>query len=213
MKKSRILIYALFLVLALTGCQDAAPVASSSAEPPISSTAPVQLTPIACEPPSGQDSSVDSALAPEPDTIHYDVAGLYLQVLEDLWDTDPALNEGITYISVDLSEAPGDLTDEEKAEIAETFASAHQKLPLTLGYRELIDQGYFTEEDGGWKEGMLFQITASEGTEIDQSPADMKFDAEKWRASLGADFYMDCTPVWSETGACDGFETGGYAIS
>lgn len=210
MNKSRIWIFALVLVLALAGCRNAAP-AASSAEPPSSVDAAARTvppTPVSLEP----DSSVDSAPVPEPDPIDYDVAGLYLQVLEDLWPMG-FLNDGITYISVDLSSAPGGLTDAEKAGIAETFAAEHQKLPLTLSYQELIDQGYFTEERGSWEDGLLFRIRACEGTDIDQSPADMKFDAEIWRASEGAYFYWECTPIWSETGACEGFTIGSEAIS
>ena len=44
----------------------------------------------------------------------YDLSGLYLKVLEDLWEVDAGLNGGIKYISIDLSEAPGELTEGEK---------------------------------------------------------------------------------------------------
>ena len=205
MKPYKLFVLALALIFALAGC--GAP-ASGSAEPagsPASIAEPA--TPAPTPEPVPEPAPEPTA---EPAT-EYDVAGLYLQVLEDLWNTDDGLNSGITYISVDLSTAPVQLSDEEVTALAETFAAAHQVTPLMLSYRELIDQGYFTEEEGYWEAGLLFSIKASEGS--GQTPADIKFDAEKWRSALGADFFMDCTPIWSGTGACEGFETGSYAIA
>lgn len=48
----------------------------------------------------------------------YDLCGLYLQVLEDLWSADDGLNGGAELVSVDLSKAPGGLTAGEKAAVA-----------------------------------------------------------------------------------------------
>lgn len=39
----------------------------------------------------------------------YDLCGLYLQVLEDLWNADDGLNGGAELVSVDLSKAPDGL--------------------------------------------------------------------------------------------------------
>lgn len=205
MKPYRLFVLALALALALAGCGTPA---GGSAEPAVS---PASIAEPATPAPTPEPVPEP---APEPTAepaAEYDITGLYLQVLEDLWNTDDGLNSGITYISVDLSTAPVQLSGEEVTALAETFAAAHQVMPLTLSYRELIDQGYFTEEEGYWEEGLLFSIKASDGS--GETPTDMTFDAEKWRSVLGADFYMDCTPIWSETGACEGFETGGYAIS
>lgn len=142
--------------------------------------------------------------------VQYDVAGLYTQVLETLWDTDPALNEGITYVSVDLSNAPGGLTDEEKANIVEAFAAARRVQPLTLSRQELIDQGYFTEEDGGWDDGIILTIKSRTQT---QSPTDFVFDAGKWRTIMGSCTYYECTPKWSETGDFIDFQSAATAES
>lgn len=60
-----------------------------------------------------------------PGGTYYDLCGLYLQVLNDLWDADAGLNSKIQYVSVDLSQAPGGLTEAEKAAVAWRFAGQH----------------------------------------------------------------------------------------
>ncbi len=155
----------------------------------------------------------------------YDLCGLYLQVLNDLWDTDDGLNGGAAYVSVDLSDAPGGLTEGEKAAIAWIFAGAHQVEGMTYSYEELAELGYLTQVDLGtntadgpklyqWEDGVLFSVTASdwEDEEAYSLPV-VKFDAEKWRSPLGAYFFEDCTAVWPELGTWDGYVIGGQAIS
>lgn len=143
-------------------------------------------------------------------TAQKDYAALYLQVLEDLWAEDHGLNGG-TYISVDLHEAPGNLTEEEIAAIAKTFAEAHGATPLTLSYRELADQGYLAENSDHWDDGVLYSIDCRslQGQPLPEE----HFSATKWVASEGAYFFEDCTAHWSESGAFLDYEIGGEAIS
>ena len=143
---------------------------------------------------------------------YYDLCGFYLQVLEDLWNADPGLNDGISYISVDLTQAPGILTDGEKAAIAQIFAKAHGAEPLTLTRAQLEVNGYLT--DGAWEDGVLFTIEphAADQEEVYSLPV-LRFDAGKWRGPLGAYFFTDCTAVWPELGTWDGYTVGGEAIS
>lgn len=154
---------------------------------------------------------------------YYDLCGLYLQVLNDLWDVDSGLNDGAVYVSVDLSDAPGELTEGEKAAIAWIFACEHDVLPLTLTYSELAEQGYLSEwrefEDGEqkiyeWKDGVIFSIKAEESgeTEIYSLPV-LRFHAQKWRSPLGAYFYEDCKAVWPEGGSWESYSVGAEAIS
>lgn len=152
---------------------------------------------------------------------YYDLCGLYLQVLEDLWDRDAGLNGGISYISVDMSDAPGGLTDGEKEAVAWIFGSRHGAEPLAMSYEDLAEQGYLTEvESAGdfkmyqWEDGILFTITSSQGEAGGTySLPTLKFNAEKWRGPLGAYFLLDCFAVWPEMGTWDGYEIGGEAIS
>ncbi len=154
---------------------------------------------------------------------YYDLCGLYLQVLDDLWDVDSGLNGGAAYASVDLSEAPGDLTEGEKEAIAWIFAGAHGVDPLTLTYQELEEQGYLSEYGDfsddehkiyEWPDGVLFSITArTDGQDEVYSLPVLQFNAEKWRSPLGAYFFEDCKAVWSERGSWNSYSVGAEAIS
>lgn len=153
---------------------------------------------------------------------YYDLCGLYLQVLNDLWDVDSGLNGGAAYVSVDLSEAPGDLTEGEKEAIAWIFAGAHGVDVLTLTYQELAEQGYLSEYDFlddehkvyEWQDGVLFSIMArTDGQDEVYSLPVLQFNAEKWRSPLGAYFFEDCKAVWSESGSWNSYSVGAEAIS
>lgn len=164
----------------------------------------------------------------------YDLCGLYLKVLNDLWDADSGLNEGAVYVSVDLSDAPGGLTEGEKSAIAWIFACAHQVQDLQLTYEELAAQGYLTEVDMGedvpkdlgteaaedvpklyhWEDGVLFSITADswEEDEVYSLPV-VKFNAEKWRSPLGAYYFYHCSAVWPEFGTWSTYSVEAQMIS
>lgn len=145
----------------------------------------------------------------------YDLCGLYLQVLEDLWNTDEGLNGGAGMISVDLSKAPGGLTAGEKAAIAYVFAQEHGVQGLTLTFDELREQGYLAAEkleDGStaysFLEGLLFTVAPEETQE---NGAAVCFSAEKWRSPLGAYFFTNCTASRGESGW--EYSVGAEAIS
>lgn len=120
------------------------------------------------------------------------LCGLYLQVLNELWDVDSGLNDGITKLGLDFSKLEG-LTGSEKAALGYAFGQAHGMTPVTGTWAELRDQGYFTEVDLGgdapadrklyeWKDGILFSIEGN--TEA--------FTADKWRGPLAAFVFYDC---------------------
>ena len=153
-----------------------------------------------------------------PGGSYYDLCGLYLQVLENLWNKDAGLNEEIQYISVDLTDAPGNLTDGEKAAIAWIFGGKHGVQALTLTSEELKEQGYYTEivytgtglpmssDDNRpkaymWEDGVLFTIIDNMGQDAaTYSLPVIKFDAWKWRTPLGAYFFSNCSAVWPQMG-------------
>lgn len=153
-----------------------------------------------------------------PGGTMYDLCGLYLQVLNDLWGEDSGLNSDITYISVDLSNAPYDLTEGEKSAIAWIFASEHQVEGLTLSYEELVSEGYLTEIDDSdyydWEDGILFSITPTEElAEIQYFLPTARFNAEKWRSPLGAYRFSECEAIWPEVGTWSTYTVGEYMIS
>lgn len=153
---------------------------------------------------------------------YYDLCGLYLQVLEDLWEADSGLNGGAEVIGLDLSQAPGDLTDSEKAAIAWRFGELHGVETVAGTYDELVEQGYITGEplEGTdarfwqWEDGILFSITPGDGHEGEAySLPVLFFNAEKWRSSLGAYYFSDCSCLWPEGGTWDTYQIGAEMIS
>lgn len=136
-----------------------------------------------------------------------DLAGLYLQVLEDLWAVDTGLNADITELGVDISALEG-LSDGEKAGLAYAFGMKHGMMPILGTYEELKAQGYFTgtdpEQDDffpAWEDGCLFKISGNAEA----------FAAEKWRTARGAYFFVDCTA--KEKDGAWTYEIGSQAIS
>lgn len=159
----------------------------------------------------------------------YDLCGLYLQVLDDLWQKDPGLNDGITMAGLDLSQAPGGLTESERAALAWRFGEMHGVEVVQGTFDELKEQGYFTAssistsapKDGEdsplwyqWEDGCLFSIKPNENhTEEMYSLPTLFFNAEKWRSPLGAYFFYDCSAVWPEAGSWTGYSVGSEMIS
>ena len=166
-----------------------------------------------------------------PGGSYYDLCGLYLQVLEDLWNADAGLNNEIQYISVDLTDAPGNLTDGEKAAIAWIFGGKHGVEALTLTSEELKEQGYYTEivytgtglpmsvDDNRpkaymWDDGVLFTIIDNMGQDAaTYSLPVIKFNAWKWRTPLGAYFFSDCSAVWPQMGTWSSYNIEHEMIS
>lgn len=159
----------------------------------------------------------------------YDLCGLYLQVLDDLWEKDPGLNDGIAMAGLDLSQAPGGLTESEKAALAWRFGETHGVEVVQGTFDELKEQGYFTAshlsapkpEDGEdsplwyqWEDGCLFSIKPNESHEGEMySLPTLFFDAEKWRSPLGAYCFYDCSAGWPEMGTWSGYSVGSEMIS
>lgn len=140
-----------------------------------------------------------------------DLCGLYLQVLEDLWKEDGALNADITYISVDLKDAPGGLTDGEKAAVAWLFAGRHGAQELRYGFEELAQNGYVDKDELYWKDGVLLSIKKTEnGTE---NASKITFDAEKWRSGTGAIFFNGCTAKRGDGVRWEPYRPGAFAIA
>lgn len=152
---------------------------------------------------------------------YFDLCGLYLQVLSDLWDKDPGLNSGISTAGLDLSQAPGGLLDSEKSALCWRFGELHGVEVIQGTYEELAEEGYFTPVAGGleyplyqWEDGCLFSLTAAGGHEEEAySLPVLFFDAQKWRSPLGAYYFGDCSAGWPEMGTWSGYQVGSEAIS
>ena len=153
----------------------------------------------------------------------YDLCGLYLQVLDDLWKVDVGLNSDIKIAGLDLSQAPGDLTESEKSAIAWRFGEMHNVEVVMGTFEELEAQGYFTSNAIGqdssymwteWKDGCLFSITSNtEHEEEIYSLPTLFFNAEKWRSPLGAYCFYDSSVTWPEFGTWTNYKVGAEMIS
>ena len=165
-----------------------------------------------------------------PGGSYYDLCGLYLQALDDLWKKDPALNENISIASLDLTQAPGGLLESEQSALRWRFGELHGVEVLDLTFEELRDQGYLTAsplstpapKEGedlsslwySWEDGCLFSIRAngSHGAECYALPT-LFFDVEKWRTPLAAYCLYDCSALWPEMGTWEGYSIGSEMIS
>ena len=153
-----------------------------------------------------------------------DTCRLYLDVLEDLWNADSALNENITELGVDLSATR--LTGSEREAVAYAFGAAHGLMALETTYESLAENGYLTpvslsesaDADAEqsqlyqWEDGCLFSITERDEPVIFNQAAmgpmadgityeGVRFDAGKWRAPLAAYTFYNCTAARTAGGA------------
>jgi len=173
----------------------------------------------------GQFHEVSEVLLPEYGFD--DRCALYLRVLEDLWEKDSGLNGGVEIIGVDLSQTS--LSQSERSAVAWAFATNHGADVVKGSLDELTEQGYITatpiSSTGSgtelsepkyyfyhWENGCHFSITEQPvaGT---YSLMPTNFDAQKWRSSLGAYFFSDCTAVQSALGEWSDYTIGSEMIS
>ena len=158
--------------------------------------------------PNSTDGGVDGSGSITID-IRTDVCELYLEVLEDLWNVDPGLNDGISQIGIDLSEL-SHLTELEKETVMHEFASKHN-LPFIAGtWEELCEQGYIDKDNLYWEDGLFFSIKTNK--DGDSDPERTAFDAQKWRSGLGAYFFGQCTAQKNANGKWS-YTVGQEAIS
>ena len=141
-----------------------------------------------------------------------DRCALYLQVLEDLWKEDQALQSEIDYIGIDLSETS--LTPSEQDALAWRFAELKGKQLVQGTWEELAEQGFIDKENLYWENGCLLSIH-EEGflTDEEKDPNKITFRAEKWRSGLGAIMFTDCTAERNKTGHWSEYTPGGFAIA
>lgn len=155
-----------------------------------------------------------------PGGSFYDLCGLYLQVLDDLWETDPGLNSDVALAGLDLSDAPGALLDSEKSALAWRFGEVHAVEVVEGTYEELAEEGYLTAYEDipdlyRWEDGCLFTISANHqhDDEIYFAGPILFFNAQKWRSPLGAYFFGDCSVLWPQMGTWSSYKVGQQAIS
>lgn len=156
-----------------------------------------------------------------------DRCALYLGVLEDLWEVDPGLNDGVEFIGMDLSQTG--LTPAEQAAVSWAFAGNHGAELVEGTVEDLVEQGWITAtplstcgsgQDFNEPEHYFYEWEAGCHYSITEQPVDgsyslvpVTFDARKWRSSLGAYYFCDCTAVQSALGEWSDYEIRSEAIS
>jgi len=157
-----------------------------------------------------------------------DRCALYLQVLEDLWEKDSGLNGGVEVMGVDLSQTS--LNPAERSAVAWAFAENHGAELLESSLESLMEQGvisahpltasgsgadpnepkyYFYE----WENGIHFSVTEQEMEGVYHGLIPVTFTAQKWRSSLGAYWFSDCTALQSALGEWSDYSIGSEMIS
>lgn len=133
----------------------------------------------------------------EPETL-----SLWLDVLEDLWETDPALNEGATQLAFDLSGVPF-LTPGEREALV-WLCNRWEYTAFESCYDDLVSEGAVGES--GWREGLLITFSAQETPD-----GRITFEASKWRSPLGALVFTGCE-AWQENGEWE-YRLGATAVA
>lgn len=129
-----------------------------------------------------------------------DLTGLYMQVFLELYARDEGLNDGISLLAVDLTEA-GSLSEAEKTALLYLLQNGTGVEARPATFDGLVAEGLIVEEDGFYRfeKGLLLSLAVTE-----QGENSLAFTAEKWRSSLGAYFFTDCAAereglAWSYT--------------
>lgn len=121
----------------------------------------------------------------------FDLCGLYLRVLDDLWVAEPQ-PEYPAAVAVDLSAAPGGLTEQERAALVWRFGQLHGVEAVDAGQWDRPEPPAFT-----------FTVSAPAGNRMERGDT-LYFSAAREGtapASLG-----DCAAHWSEGGSWTGYE-------
>lgn len=143
----------------------------------------------------------------------YDLCGLCLQVLSDLAEG------GEETVAVDLRQAPGDLTEGEKAAIAWRFRELCGT-GLTDPESAAPGTALFTIRAAG-ADGELCSLPTREEGEVYSLPV-LKFEAERSQTlPAGPDgtrpatarVLQDCAAVWPEFGTWTGYQVGSEVLA
>ncbi|NLK86783.1 MAG: hypothetical protein GX279_04735 [Clostridiaceae bacterium] len=134
-----------------------------------------------------------------------DIAGLYMQVIKDLYKVDPGLNSDIQRLAFDLNGAPN-LTETEKTALVYLAGNEFGLETLRGTFEELREQGYIDKDLLAFETGLLYTIEVKS-----QEEDSFVFDARKWRGGDGAYYFLNCTAKKGKDGWT--YTIGGEAIS
>ena len=127
-----------------------------------------------------------------------DLVGLYLQIIDRLYQTDPGLNSDISLLAFDLS-AVENLSPAEQAALLYLAGDAYGVETRQATFDKLADSGLIDRERLVFPDGLLISFS-----DMEFSSDSFRFAVQKWRSGLGAYFFIDCEAVkkngvWSFT--------------
>lgn len=127
----------------------------------------------------------------------YDLVSFYLNVMDDLWKTDPGLNDQVQIIGFDLTKTTN-LLESEKAALIWLAADKYNMQTIAGTFDELSEQGYINKEQLYWEDGVLLTLEVTEDNQKTY-PDNRKFtfDLNKWRSGTGAYFFIDCEAIFN----------------
>ena len=134
-----------------------------------------------------------------------DLAGFYMSVINDLYKTDPGLNDGIERIAFDFS-GVSNLTETEKMALVYRLGSFYEMEAIRGTHDELSEQGYIDNEKLSFETGILFIMELS-NVKSDR----FNFNIRKWRGGDGAYYFQDCTA--KKTNGSWKYTVGSHMIS
>lgn len=116
-----------------------------------------------------------------------DLAGFYMTVINDLYETDPGLNDGIERMAFDFS-GISNMTEAEKTALVYRLGNFYEIEAIQGTHDELVEQGYIDNKSLSFETGILFIIELS-----NVEPDRFNFNIRKWRSGDGAYYFQDCT--------------------
>lgn len=116
-----------------------------------------------------------------------DLVGLYLTVLEALYQVDSGLNSDITQLAFDLEDVHN-LSAAEKQALLYLAWQQFQLETYPATFEDLQESGKIPEGELYFADGLLITF-ADEPLKNNR----FTFSAQKWRSGLGAYFFDDCT--------------------
>lgn len=134
-----------------------------------------------------------------------DRISMYMEALEEIYESDTALNDEISMMAFDFTMADS-MTDSEKNAVAYLMASKYGMEGICATYDSLCEDGYIDQENMYFTNGILFELNVKE--ESDQK---LTFSVSKWRSGLGAIGMEDCKASYD--GESWNFENGAMWIS
>lgn len=134
-----------------------------------------------------------------PDESAKDIVTLYRTVFNDLYERDDALNSEIEFIALDLTRTENLSQDQQETLAALLTEDTGVEVRFST-YGDLLDQWLIVYSEGDssftfFETGILFTFV-TEHLEEDS----FRFSADKWRSSLGAYGFSDCTATLTDLG-------------